>query len=320
MHIPDGFLSPEVCAGTALISAAAIGYSVHRMKDTLGDRTVPMTGMIASLIFAGQMVNFPVGTGVSGHLLGGVLAGTVLGPWAGAVALTLVLVVQWALFSDGGLTALGANVLHMAVLGSIGGYALVSTLRSVFSKTPRSTILTSALAAWISVMAASALFCLEFHWSHRTENLDSGRIFALMMTFHAVIGIGEALITGSIISVLLKQRPDLLYSPQNPQASSAPIARFTTAILLTTFLIAAIAAPFASSAPDGLEAVAERTSFPEPQQIVTGIFPDYADLPFGRWQYFSVTAAGLSGSLIVLGVALTLGRFLSRKKPAEFPA
>lgn len=317
MHISDGFLSPEVCAGTALISAAAIGYSVHRMKDTLGDRTVPMTGMIASLIFAGQMVNFPVGTGVSGHLLGGVLAGAVLGPWAGAVALTLVLSVQWALFSDGGLTALGANVLHMAVIGSMGGYTLMSALQRLFKKSPRSTVLASAFAAWISVMAAAALFCLEFHWSHRTETLNFGRIFALMMTFHALIGVGEALITGSILSVLLRQRPDLVYSSQSPQKSSKSFSRFAGVLLTTTLLIAAFAAPFASSAPDGLEAVAERSTFPERQQALTGVFPDYADLPFGRWQFLSVTTAGLSGSLIILGAALVLGRLFFRRNNAE---
>lgn len=106
MHIQDGVLSPVVCAATGAISLGAVSYSIHRLKQSVGDRTIPLTGMMAALVFAGQMINFPIGAPVSGHLLGGVLAATVVGPWAGCVAMTLVLFVQWALFSDGGLFAL----------------------------------------------------------------------------------------------------------------------------------------------------------------------------------------------------------------------
>ena len=133
-----------------------------------------MTGMMAAMIFAGQMVNFQlVVVPVSGHLIGGVLAGLILGPWAGCLALTMVLVVQRFLFSDGGLFSLGANILHMAVIGSIGGYAVASVVRRFFRNPRVGTIVGAVIASWVTVVAASALFCLEFRLSHSPRDFSS---------------------------------------------------------------------------------------------------------------------------------------------------
>ena len=136
MHIPDGVLGPQVCLVTGAISFAAVGYSLLRLKHDLADRTIPMTGMMAALVFAGQMVNFPIGLfgvpAASGHLMGGVLAAAILGPWAGCLAITMVLMVQCLLFADGGILALGANVFNMAVIGSWGGYAVLDVVRRMF--------------------------------------------------------------------------------------------------------------------------------------------------------------------------------------------
>src|SRR5580700_6838056 len=183
MHVQDGYLSPEVCAATGLVAAAAVGYSVYKLRDGVSDRVVPLTGMTAAMIFAGQMVNFPIGLPVSGHLIGGVLAGT------------MVLVVQRFLFSDGGLFTLGANILHMAVIGSIGGYAIVSIVRRFFKKPKVGAIVGSVVASWLTVVAASALFCLEFRLSHPAGAFEFRNIFALMVAIHSLIGVGEALIT-----------------------------------------------------------------------------------------------------------------------------
>ena len=161
MHIPDGVLEPAVCAASALISLGAVGYSLHRLRDSLAEKIVPMTGMISALVFAGQMVNFPIGLPVSGHLIGGVLAATVVGPWAGCLALTLVLIVQCVLFADGGITALGANVLHMAVIGPLGGYAVYSAVRRLLGNGDRGTVAGAVVASWLSVMAAAALVVPE---------------------------------------------------------------------------------------------------------------------------------------------------------------
>lgn len=314
MHIPDGYLSVEVCAVTAAVSAAATGYSIHRMRDSLADRTVPLTGMMASLVFAGQMVNFPVGTGVSGHLMGGVLAATVLGPWAGAVAISLVLVTQWALFSDGGLTALGANILHMAVIGSIGGYAIMATVRKWFGQTPRGTIIGAVVAAWFSVMAAAALFCLEFRLSHHTADFNFRNLFTLMVSVHALIAIGEAIITGLVLGVIVRQRPDLLYSPLPATTHSAGLVRFLVAGVTLALAVGAFLAPFASSLPDGLDSVASRLSFPEAPSVVPGAFPDYSEIPLRSWQTLSVSIAGIGGTIVVFVAAVLLGRLLPGRR------
>lgn len=316
MHIQDGYLSTSVCVTTGAISLGAVAYSLHRMKDSLGERTVPLTGMMGSLIFAGQMVNFPIGLPVSGHLMGGVLAAAVLGPWAGCVAVTLVLVAQWALFSDGGLLALGANVLHMAVLGSIGGYAIMATVRKLLGGGLRGTVAGSVVAAWLAVLAASAVFCLEFRLSYSASDFDFGNIFTLMVTLHALIGVGEAIITGFVVSVIYQQRPDLIEATQPAEVTArSSMTRFAGAGLTCALAIAAFAAPFASVLPDGLDSVADRFSIAATDEAVGGLFADYGEIPMAGWQSLSVSVAGIGGSLIVFAAAVLIGRAIPVSKP-----
>ncbi len=330
MHIADGVLSPQVCAVTGAISLVAVGYSLHKLRDSLVDKTVPLTGMMSALIFAGQMVNFPIiGAPVSGHLIGGVLAAVVLGPWAGCIAITLVLMVQCALFADGGLTALGANVLHMAVIGSMGGYAVYAAIRRVAGGGVKGTVVGVVIASWLSVMAAAALFCLEFQlsWIGTSGNVDFAKlfpfIFTLMVTFHSLIGVGEALITGCAVSFVLSQRPDLIYSPEAPAGLAGGMGRVLAAGLVAALAVSAFLAPFASKFDDGLEAVAERAGFAKLESSKTLVFKDYdkVPVPSDGWQGLSVSLAGIGGSLAVFVIALGLGRALhprttlSRGKP-----
>ena len=294
----------------------SVGYSLRRMKDSLGERTVPLTGMMGSLIFAGQMVNFPIGLPVSGHLMGGVLAAAILGPWAGCVAITLVLVAQWALFSDGGLLALGANVLHMAVLGSIGGYAVMTTVRKLLGGGFRGTVAGAVVAAWLAVLAASAVFCLEFRLSYSASELDFGNIFTLMVTLHALIGVGEAIITGFVVSVVYQQRADLIETRQLapvPVATSA--GRFVAAGLVCALAVAAFAAPFASELPDGLDSVAERFRIAASEETVEGLFASYDQIPLAGWQRLSVSVAGIGGALAVFAAAVLIGRVIPAARP-----
>ncbi|MDA1158611.1 MAG: energy-coupling factor ABC transporter permease [Planctomycetota bacterium] len=316
MHIQDGYLSTSVCLATGVLSLGAVGYSLHRMKDSLGERTVPLTGMMGSLIFAGQMVNFPIGLPVSGHLMGGVLAAAILGPWAGCVAVTLVLVAQWALFSDGGLLALGANVLHMAVIGSIGGYAVMTTVRKLLGGGYRGTVAGSVVAAWLAVLAASAVFCLEFRLSYSAADFDFGNIFTLMVTLHALIGVGEAIITGFVVSVIYQQRSDLIDAAQTSRNSAAAsVSRVVTAGLVCALAVAAFAAPFASGLPDGLDSVADRFRIAAADQSVSGLFTDYDTIPMAGWQSLSVSVAGIGGSLAVFAAALLIGRAIPMNSP-----
>jgi len=309
MHIPDGFLSTEVCAVTTALSLGAVGYSLHKLKDSLADRTVPMTGMMAALIFAGQMVNFPL-IGTSGHLIGGVLAAVILGPWAGCLALTLVLFVQCLLFGDGGIVALGTNILHMGVVGAIGGYAIYATIRRFARNTGTGTIVAAVVASWITVMAGAALFCLEFRLSQSADDFEFLNAFTLMVTVHSAIGIGEALITGVIVSLVLKQRPDLVYEPESEGNRVVGLQRVFAAGVVVALAVAAFLAPFASSLPDGLESVAMRTGIEQLNKRANhSLLSDY-DIPIATesWPMLSVSLAGIVGTGSVLVIALLLGR------------
>jgi cobalt/nickel transport system permease protein len=322
MHVQDGYLSPEVCAATGLAAAAAVGYSIYKLRDGVSDRVVPLTGMTAAMIFAGQMVNFPIGLPVSGHLIGGVLAGMLLGPWAGCLAVTMVLVVQRFLFSDGGLFTLGANILHMAVIGSIGGYAVVSIVRRFFKRPNVGAIVGSVIASWLTVVAASALFCLEFRLSHPAGAFEFRNIFAMMVAIHSLIGVGEALITAAVVSYVLAQRPDLILSQASASGDKAMggVGRIVAAGTVLALCVGAFLAPFKSSLADGLEHVSEVHGFAELQRSAWALFTDYDKIPLlsGQWQGLSVSVAGVVGTLSVLLLALAFGRAVSpRSKVVE---
>ena len=311
MHIRDGILSPEVCVVTGLISLAAVGYSLRKLRLDLEDRAVPLTGMLASVVFAGQMVNFPlIGLPVSGHLLGGVLAAVMLGPWAACLAITLVLVVQAVLFNDGGLLSLGANILNMGVVGAWGGYAIYTIIRKWLGNGTMTAIPAAVIAAWFSVLAAAALFCFEFGCSTGSQEFHLRGIFTLMVLYHALIGVGEALITGSVLSFVLSRRPDLISTP----GASSPIAnvsQFVMAGVVGGLAIAAILAPLKSDHPDGLDQVVQQTGM-EARQIERNglVFQGYElPLPSGfGWSTLATSLAGILGTLVVFGIAMGLGK------------
>jgi cobalt/nickel transport system permease protein len=211
MHIPDGFLSTETWAAAWVVSAGAVGYSVKRTSRVLKDRTIPLMGVLSAFIFAAQMVNFPVMGGTSGHLLGGVLAAVLLGPYAGATALACVLTFQCLVFQDGGLTALGANIFNMAVAGTMGGYGVYRMIVKT-SDDKKAIIVGTAVASWFSVVLAAVLCALELAAS---KTAPVGVVLPAMAGVHALIGVGEAVITGAIVATVLKTRPDLLYKPKS---------------------------------------------------------------------------------------------------------
>lgn len=315
MHIADGILSPAVCLGAGVLAAGAIGLSIRKLQETISSRTVPLTGMMAAIIFAAQMVKFPLLVAPAwGHLLGGVLAAVVVGPWAGCVAISLVLFLQMALFADGGWLAYGANVLNMGVVGSLGGYAIYAAVRQRIAG-QRGILVGSVVASWASVVAASALFCMEFGLSHHDGSFDLSKLFAVMTSFHSLIGVGEALITGGIVSYLLAVRPDLIREPNAQPGAVANIGRVLWSGAVAALAVAAFVAPFAAEGQDGLEAVAERMKFDvleeKPRSL---LFSDY-EIPIrgvnatsGFWQKLSVSLAGVVGTASVLGMTFIFGR------------
>jgi len=306
MHIRDGILSPEVCVLAGALSIGAVGISLRQIRLELEDRAVPLTGMVAALIFAGQMVNFPLpGLPVSGHLLGGVLAAVLLGPWAGCLAIAMVLTVQAVLFSDGGLLALGANVLNMGVVGAWGGYAVYATLRRVL-RGPAAPVIASAVAAWVSVLAAAALFCAEFLATSRSAGIDPRGVLTLMVLFHALIGVGEALITGSVVSFVLARRPDLILSPE-PAGPVRQFGRVAVAGLAVSLAIAAFLAPFKSEHPDGLDAVSQRMGFDTLEIARPALVLEDYEVPVPAvsfWPGLPVSLAGILGTVVVFAGCL----------------
>lgn len=207
MHIPDGFLSPPVWASAWAISVGGISYALKKVRDSLRDKMVPLMGIMAAFIFAAQMLNFPVLGGTSGHLLGGVLAAVFLGPYAGAIVLAVVLIVQCIIFQDGGITALGANIFNMSIVGALGGYYVYNILRKAISG-KKGVFIGSVVAAWLSIVVASAVCALQLALSGTSPLYI---VLPAMVIVHAFIGIGEAIITVLVVSFVLKVRPDLIY-------------------------------------------------------------------------------------------------------------
>lgn len=210
MHIPDGFINAGVSAVAGVTSAAGVGVSLVRSKSTMDEKQAPLAGLVAAYVFAVQMLNFPVAAGTSGHLIGGVLAAVLVGPWAACIVITLVLVIQALMFSDGGLSALGLNVLNMAVIGTWGGYLIFRALRRVLPRSKPTVVAASAVAAFASVVLASMGFVVEYALGG-VGDAPVGTVLAAMGGIHALIGVGEAVITGLTISVVIGVRPDLVY-------------------------------------------------------------------------------------------------------------
>jgi cobalt/nickel transport system permease protein len=314
MHIPEAILDPRVCAATALMGAAGLGIGIRKLERRLGERTTVQMGSMAAFVFAAQMVNFPVGPGVSGHLLGGVLSAVMLGPWAGAVVIGAVLIVQCFLFGDGGLTALGANFLNMGLIGSVVGYAIYAPIRRRLGG-PRGVLFGGMIAAWFSVLLAAGAFSIELALSGSPA--DFFRVLSWMALVHAVIGVGEALITGLVIRFILLSRPDLIHDPAADSDSGftgRAWFQYPAAGLAVSLAVAVFLAPFASEHPDGLEFVlgdklnvAPREaafSFPAP-------LPDYqfpAKPPGLDSLHLATAVVGVLGTLAVFGLSWGLAR------------
>lgn len=211
LHIPDGFLSLPISLVTWVLAIALIAVSLNRVQSEYKERAVPLMGVCAAFIFAAQMINFPIPGGTSGHLLGGTLAGALLGPWAGSLVMAVVFIVQSSLFQDGGLTALGANIFNMGLIGTFGGYYLYRSIRFAFGRNSlRSTVIGVAIAAWVSVVVASVATAIQLALS---GTVPLAVALTAMLSWHVVIGIGEAIISVTTISFIWRSRPDLLYDP-----------------------------------------------------------------------------------------------------------
>lgn len=217
MHIFDGAISNEINAATAIVSLGAVGLALYKGKGQLDEREVPLLGMTSAFIFAAQMINFPVAGGASGHLLGAVLAALLVGPLYGVLVMTLVLGIQAIFYADGGLTALGTNIFNMAIVSGFLGYGVFWIMKKVLPQSKGCYLISAGVASWVSVVLGSIACGVELSLSGKGP---MGLLVGSLAGVHSLIGLGEAFITTTVLSLVLSARPDLLaksYSPATPE-------------------------------------------------------------------------------------------------------
>jgi cobalt/nickel transport system permease protein len=210
MHMSDGLVNAPTAVLFGVLAAVVLALAVRRAQTDLDDRTAPMAGLVTAFVFAVQMINFPILPGASGHLLGGALVSILVGPWVGTLCIAIVLVVQALLFADGGLTALGANITNMALIGVFVGYAVALAMRPLARRSRGGLLSTAFLAAFVGTVVASLGFVLEYAVGGAGAT-SLGTVFTLMVGLHALIGIGEGIITAATIGAVAAIRPDLVY-------------------------------------------------------------------------------------------------------------
>ncbi len=305
LHIPDGFLSISISIIFWGITILLLTLAVRRTQGELGERQIPLMGIMAAFIFAGQLINFPVAGGTSGHLLGGALAAIVLGPWAGMLVMASVVGLQALLFQDGGLVVMGANIFNMGLLTALIGFGLY---RAVAQRGRSLRLAVAGLAAWLSVIAGALLTALQL-WLSGTSPLEI--VVPAMLGVHAVIGIGEALITVAALAFITQMRPDLL-------GTEAVKARGGIGWIMAGLAIAVAVvflSPLASGNPDGLERVAADLGF-----IEQGLEAPYKLLPAYTIPLFGETGistilAGAIGVIIIIAITIGLGWVIRRSRP-----
>lgn len=305
MHFPDGFLSIPVTILLWVISIIVIGIALRKTSRQLNDKNIPLMGILAAAIFAGQMLNFSVTGGTSGHLLGAALATLLLGPWAAILVMTSVVSVQALLFQDGGLIALGANLFNMALVGVFVSYAVTTLFKKIIKNERNGLFVGSAVSAWFSIFFAALACALELALSGTSP---ANIAVPAMAAIHALIGIGEALITLGAVNFIYAARKDLL-------KADIPLKTTNRGILIGGGLITvllAVLSPLASSHPDGLEWVAEKQGFlSAARDSVFNLMPDYV-MPGLKNEAAATIVAGIIGAAVVF--VLVIGVAQTRKK------
>lgn len=326
MHVPDGFLDVPTSVATGVVAVAVVGTALRRAEREIAETGPALPGLVAAFVFAAQMVNFPVGAGTSGHLLGGALAATLVGPWTAVVVITAVLLVQGLLFADGGLTALGTNVINMAVVGVVVGYLVARLVLRLLPARPRSVVPAAAVGAFVSVPAAALSFTALYAIGG-TVDIPLGRLATAMVGWHLVIGVGEALITAAVLGAVMATRPDLAYlarhlpsaapgevaagSPESvaPQPAPVRLGRRTLAIGgVATLVVAGAVSLLASANPDGLEYIAESMGFvsaAHDSAVAGSPLADYAVSGLAN-PWVSGAVAGVVGALVTVALGLLL--------------
>ena len=318
----DALVSPAVAGVASVASLALIAVAVRRVRASRDEQLVPLMGVMGAFVFAAQMINFTIpGTGSSGHLVGGILLAALLGPWAGFITLTSVIIIQCLVFADGGLMALGCNILNMAACSTLVAYPLLFRPLARLGGSWRRTMWVSIVACVVSLELGAVAVTLETVLSGITV-LPFGRFLLFMLPIHLLIGIGEGLATAAVVGTVERRRPDLLAALRHSAPSQRKhLGRPLLVITSVALLLAGSAVWIASSHPDGLEwSIAKTTGDRElvadtshlsvrlasDLQQRTAVLPDY-----------NTTTAGLVGSGAFVLTALAAGWLirLRRRRP-----
>ena len=309
MHVPDGFMNVTMSAATGVISFGTLWAYIRSAKDLIADKFIALTGMMSALIFVLQMINFPIAAGTSGHLLGGALAVIVLGPRLGLICLSVVVIIQSLLFADGGLSALGVNVLNMAIVTSATSWFIVKYWIKFIGKNKTSIVTVSVLAGILSVVFSSIAFTIQYAIGG-TISIPVGTVLLAMVTTHFIIGFGEGVITALIVTLLIRVRPDLIYAYERSDENTTKVSFYGLFIIL--ILLLSLITPFASSSPDGLESVAEEFGFTQTDGIVL-LLDDYGISAVNN-DFVSTVLSALLGVTVV---AIMFNLIISRRKSGK---
>lgn len=302
MHIPDGILSLPVWATLNAVAIPGIGLAVRRAKTYMAEGHVPLLGVMGAFVFAAQMMNFPVGFGTSGHLLGGALLAMTLGPGSATIILTSILILQSLLFQDGGLLALGANVTNMAFIGVWAGWF---PYRMLYSGRFRTAGIFAG--GFLSVVAAAVAAILELRFSGVGM---SPTVLGVSSGVFAVMGAMEGLITVAVLQSVERLNPGWLRTPRGVPGLSVSVLLAAAVVMVLGGIF------FISGLPDGLDALVERAGAASRQFLVWNApLPDY-EAPFLAGDWSRKSLAGLAGMAIIYGVCLTVGRLLVRQRSA----
>ena len=309
MHVPDGFMNVTMSAATGVISFGTLWAYIRSAKDLIADKFIALTGMMSALIFVLQMINFPIAAGTSGHLLGGALAVIVLGPRLGLICLSVVVIIQSLLFADGGLSALGVNVLNMAIVTSATSWFIVKYWIKFIGKNKTSIVSVSVLAGILSVVFSSIAFTIQYAIGG-TISIPVGTVLLAMVTTHFIIGFGEGIITALIITLLIRVRPDLIYAYERSDENTTKVSFYGLFIIL--ILLLSLVTPYASSSPDGLESVAEEFGFTQTDGIVL-LLDDYGISAVNN-DFISTVLSALLGVTVL---AIMFNLIISRRKSGK---
>ena len=308
MHIPDGFIDTKTAIASAVLSAAGLGLALAQLRRSLPPRGVPYLGLSAAFVFSAQMVNFPVLGGTSGHIVGGALVPALLGPPSAIVVLSTVLMAQCFLFADGGVSALGANILNMAIVAPVVS-AVALQLGGRLLRSQRGRVAALAFAAWCSTVAASLVCAGQLAWS---GTISWKLAFPAMAGIHMLIGLGEAIISALIYAAILRTRPQVL-----EQTPTVGLRGFLGYGLVASLGLALFAAPFACGWPDGLDSVARRLGFEnKASEGAQAWFADYR-FPGVHSEGLSIALAGALGALLVFLFSCLLSRLVVREHRSE---